>query len=104
QKRYGHDDAHDRGHERLRDTARHQLRVAGAEQRDLLERDDHPGHGAEKPEQRAHGREDLERAEPRLEPRYLPQYRCLELALARYVAYFRVLFVHAHLATDRSAV
>src|SRR5690606_11395058 len=94
------DQAFDRSDERGGNTARHQLRIAGAEQRDRLEGQDHAGHGTEQTEQRCHGRDDLERALPLLELRGLLEDGLVDLELERLDVVVLVLVVDAQHAAQ----
>src|SRR6056297_285657 len=91
------------GHERLRNSARHQLRVAGAEQRDRLKGHDHAGHGAEQAQQGCHHRDQLEKQDAALQGRGLVENRLTELELQRFRVLAPILLAHLEHPAERVA-
>src|SRR5690606_25065566 len=99
--RYGHHNTQYGGYQGTRDTAGHDLRITGTEQRDGLEHRDHTGNRTEQTKQRRYGRDDLEQRLEAFETRGLGQDGLAELQLERLDVHVLVVLVDHQHATQR---
>ena len=81
QQRYGGDQAHHRGYQRLGNSAGHQFRVAGSKQADGLESQNHTCHRTQQSEQGGDRGQQFDQAEAALQGGRLTQDRFIQQQL-----------------------